>query len=1580
VAPRRHVVWPLLTAAALVLILVVAAVLRLTGRDWDGLHHLHPDERFLTMVTISLEPVEGLAQYLDTSSSTLNPKNVGDHPDYVYGTFPVILVRLLGELTGHRGYDQVHLLGRALSAACDLGVVLLVFLIGWWCCDRRVGLLAAAFSALSVLQIQQSHFFTVDNFSNLLVTCALYLAVRLAWPRTGGDHGALRPLLGPCALFGLAAGAAIAAKLAAAPVVVLLPLALAARLSLLDPSQRAAAALRAFVALLAAAASSLLAFRLLQPYAFVGPGLFDLALNPRWVDSIRNLMALSGPQADWPPALQWARRSVGFAAKNMVLWGLGPALGGLAWGSFLAAAWPMLRGRWQRFAPLWLWLALYFGWQSLVSNPTMRYLLPVYPALAVFAAWAVVGLWDLGTSGRRGWRVAAVAAGAGTLVVTALWATAFVSIYTRPVTRVAASRWLLDHAPGPLTLRLATAQGLLQQPLLVPYGFEITPQRPLRTRLAVARNGVLHSLLLPHAHARPDDGGPDASVAFTVSLRRPEQTAAAAVLAAHCPPGNEVRGQRVVLALEHGLAMRTGEEWEVEVAVASGSLLLEGAAVVNESSWDDGLPLRLPGSEPFAGHLQPGLSLELYWPDDELKLERFENLLGRADYLVISSSRQWASLTRLPERYPLTTAYYRELLGCPRERSVEACYEVAQPGTSAGTLGFDLVAVFESPPTLGPLRINDQAAEEAFTVYDHPKVFVFARDRDRETPPVRQVLGGIDLERVVHLVPGAAGRYPADLMLPRDRLLRQRAGGTWSALFDRSSPVNAWPLLTVVLWYLVLSALGTVALPLVRLALPGLADRGQPLARVVGLLLVAWLVWLAGSLGASFDRTTISLALAALSLAGGAAAWYQRRALLEEWRERRARILTAELLFLGLLALGLAVRLANPDLWHPSKGGEKPMDLAYLTAVLRSSTFPPYDPWFAGGYVNYYYWGFVLVGVPVKLLGIVPATAYNLLLPTLFALTGCAAYSVGANLSAARAGRDPLRPAAPVSGGGLAAAAAMTLLGNLATAPMIVDGLRRLGTVDVGPGGVGGMLLAIVRGTGRAVAGAPLPFHLGDWYWNPTRIIPDPEVGPITEFPCFTFLYGDLHAHLLEMPLLLLVIAWTTSVVSRWRLWREPRGLLKAVPAVLLGALAVGALRVTNTWSFYPFLALATAGLGWSLWRGLDRLPAPGLRVFAAATGSALLVALAHWLFWPFDRWYGAGYSRLDLWSGGTTPLGAYLTHWGLFLLVLATWLACELGSWIREGGRPARRWLLGATMATVAGLLVLLPLGVTCAWVALPLAAAAFALIARSEQPESTRLALALTGSGMLLTLLVEVVVLRGDIGRMNTVFKFYLQAWTLLAMAAAAALGPTLGWVAQWSRRWPRAAWRSLLAMLLAAVALYPLCAGMAKMRDRMCPDAPHSLDGSRFLACAVDHDQGTAIPLSEDLAAIHWLQEHVAGSPVIVEANTPEYRWGSRVSVHTGLPSVVGWSWHERQQRALVPAEWITDRIQAVHDFYRTEDPQAAAAFLASYDVAYVIVGGLERAYYPGPGLAKFAALDGQLWQSVFQAGETTIYQVQ
>jgi uncharacterized membrane protein len=189
----------------------------------------------------------------------------------------------------------------------------------------------------------------------------------------------------------------------------------------------------------------------------------------------------------------------------------------------------------------------------------------------------------------------------------------------------------------------------------------------------------------------------------------------------------------------------------------------------------------------------------------------------------------------------------------------------------------------------------------------------------------------------------------------------------------------------------------------------------------------------------------------------------------------------------------------------------------------------------------------------------------------------------------------------------------------------------------------------------------------------------------------------------------------------------------------------------------------------------------------------------------------------------------------------------------------------------------------------------------------------------------------------------------------------------------------WQTAVIVLVASAALYPLLGGTAKIRDRMADGVPLTLDGMAFMEYAEYDDLGTKMDLSQDYQAIRWLQDNVAGSPVIIEGNMVEYHWGTRNTIYTGLPNVIGWNWHQRQQRALAPEELIPERLADVTEFYITTEPDRAKTIIDKYGVKYVVVGQLERALYPGEGLQKFDTLDGVLWQEVFRTGDTAIYQV-
>ena len=260
---------------------------------------------------------------------------------------------------------------------------------------------------------------------------------------------------------------------------------------------------------------------------------------------------------------------------------------------------------------------------------------------------------------------------------------------------------------------------------------------------------------------------------------------------------------------------------------------------------------------------------------------------------------------------------------------------------------------------------------------------------------------------------------------------------------------------------------------------------------------------------------------------------------------------------------------------------------------------------------------------------------------------------------------------------------------------------------------------------------------------------------------------------------------------------------------------------------------------------------------------------------------------------------------------------------------------------------------------------------------PDEKRFVLFLIGTALLITVVVEVVVVRGDIGRQNTIFKFYLQSWFLLAVSAGAAFAWTLPAFFKWLPGW-RVFWQTAMILLISGAALFTASGTAGKIRDRWIVEAPRTLDSITFMNYANYDDFGQRLDLSEDYRAIRWMQENVKGSPVIVEANCPEYRWCTRFTIYTGLPGVVGWNWHQRQQRAFMP-HWVEERVAAIADFYNSVETEFTREFLQTYDVKYIIVGQLERAAYTPEGIAKFERFDGTSWEEVYSDANTVIYEV-
>lgn len=426
----------------LLLILIIAAIFRFTGINWDDNAHLHPDERFLTMVATSIDWPGSIPQYFDTDRSPLNPQNRG-HSFYVYGTYPVYITKAVAGLLGKDTYNGITLTGRVLSGIADMITVLTVFLIGRYMAQRLfgkkdtaviAGLIASFCYASSVLAMQLSHFFTVDPYVTLFTTLALWQIIR-------GKFGMVS---------GIITGMAIGAKVSAATI--LLP-AVAAYgtywLRIRTKGNRAIVryTVSGFLFLIATA----MTVRIVYPYQFDG-----LSLNPKILANWRQLASFNTPATNFPPGIQWIGVPSWQPVWDIIMTGLGAPLGLF---SVLAVVYYLTRitrlfvaSRFRDVTKhagimlLLFWILLILGYQSVQFTKAMRYFWIIYPPLCVLAGLLSVEI-ATHAAGKRPLKRAATFLWIPFLLLILIWPMAYLRIYTVPTTRIAATEWIYHNIP-----------------------------------------------------------------------------------------------------------------------------------------------------------------------------------------------------------------------------------------------------------------------------------------------------------------------------------------------------------------------------------------------------------------------------------------------------------------------------------------------------------------------------------------------------------------------------------------------------------------------------------------------------------------------------------------------------------------------------------------------------------------------------------------------------------------------------------------------------------------------------------------------------------------------------------------------------------------------------------------------------------------------------------------------------------------------------------------------------------------------------------------------------------------------------
>jgi len=797
-------------------------------------------------------------------------------------------------------------------------------------------------------------------------------------------------------------------------------------------------------------------------------------------------------------------------------------------------------------------------------------------------------------------------------------------------------------------------------------------------------------------------------------------------------------------------------------------------------------------------------------------------------------------------------------------------------------------------------------------------------------------------------------------------------------------------------WYLAISALGWLTFPITYRFFPNLKDKGFTFTRILGLLLWGFGFWISGSyhiLQNDLAGQIVALgALIGLSIYFGMGNWSEIR----NWcKENFAIVLSVEIVFLILFAAWSLVRAANPAI----AGTEKPMELAFINAILRSPTFPPHDPWLSGYAISYYYFGYVIIAMLARITGIASSVAFNLTASSWFALTGVAAYGLIYNL---------ISTLPKVKNGRSNSDYFWALFGPfylliVSNAEGIFEYLHARGFfwTKLSDGSLQSNfwrwldLKELTNPPAEPFSWVPNRIG-GILWWRASRVLSDYDLNRnwkeiIDEFPFFSFILADLHPHLLTMPFVLLVLAlgynfylsdWVSDIRGfAWGKWLRRREFW-----VL--ALATGSLAFFNTWDFPIYVALICAVYlllrfrknGWSkqIWSDLF-----GFGLLLGLTGIVI--------FLPF-------YIGFKSQAGGIIPSLEYFTRgihfWIMFgpqlvpILALLIWLflprknrgawkrgillaVCGIaGLWILSyligaflGIIPALGNLVGgsfgerlsylgyqfsnlhgsASLRNILSKSMVLRFQAPGTWITLSgiifiLSCLFIAVKTGREKGENeetnilqapaVHFSMILILTGTALTLIPEFFYLIDQFGwRMNTIFKFYFEAWIVWSVAAS--FGTIVLWKSIRSRV-GKAVFGVIWAISLFIGLAYPSFALGATtnnfQQERL------TLDGTEFFSYG---NPGEA-------AAIGWLKQAPYGT--IVEAVGGSYSEFARVSEQSGLPTVLGWPGHQSQWRG--GSLELGSREGDIQLLYRTTSWPEAVSILQKYGIRYIFIGSLER----------------------------------
>lgn len=400
----------------LLLIFFISLFIRTTGLNWDQGQHLHPDERFLTMVASNIKLPKNIFEYFNTSASPLNPANK-NYSFYVYGTFPLLISRTVAEILKLTSYDQIFLVGRVLSAIFDSLTALLIFFISLKIFKKqKIAIIGTFLYSLCIFPIQQSHFFTVDSFTVFFFTLTILLLI------------SKRSLLS-----GLVFGITLANKTS---VLITLPIfllyifignnyLLINRQNLFKNFIKGIFNCSIFLIFV------FITFRIFQPYAFDA----FIKLSPQFISNINEANKMITGEIDYPPNVQWKQSlPIIHPLINLLFFGIGPI-------TFLFLIFGLIKifkNRQLIKQPVIIFIILIFLtiflYHSFLWAKYMRYFYPLYPILIIFAGFGISFL------KRKSILII--------LFINGIITLSFLNIYQQNHSRFQSSEWICNNIPN----------------------------------------------------------------------------------------------------------------------------------------------------------------------------------------------------------------------------------------------------------------------------------------------------------------------------------------------------------------------------------------------------------------------------------------------------------------------------------------------------------------------------------------------------------------------------------------------------------------------------------------------------------------------------------------------------------------------------------------------------------------------------------------------------------------------------------------------------------------------------------------------------------------------------------------------------------------------------------------------------------------------------------------------------------------------------------------------------------------------------------------------------------------------------